>query len=94
MTRGETQAMAADQSFDSYSKPTRCDGFLETMEAIVPWSSMCAVIEFYPNAGNGRPPLGLERMLRIHFIQLVPTDRYGLRGSALRQLQPASLRRH
>ena len=23
----------------------------------------------YPKAGNGRPPIGLERMLRIHFIQ-------------------------
>jgi hypothetical protein len=23
----------------------------------------------YPKRGNGRPPIGLERMLRIHFIQ-------------------------
>ena len=40
------------------------------MEAIVPWAALCAVIEpYYPKAGNGRPPIGLERMLRIHFIQ-------------------------
>jgi hypothetical protein len=40
------------------------------MEAIVPWVALCAVIEpHYPKAGNGRPPIGLERMLRIHFIQ-------------------------
>jgi transposase, IS5 family len=40
------------------------------MEAIVPWAALCAVIEpHYPKAGNGRPPIGLERMLRIHFIQ-------------------------
>jgi IS5 family transposase len=40
------------------------------MEAIVPWSALCEVIEpHYPKAGNGRPPIGLERMLRIHFIQ-------------------------
>lgn len=39
------------------------------MKLIVPWSSLCAVIEpHYPKAGNGRPPIGLERMLRIHFI--------------------------
>jgi hypothetical protein len=25
-----------------------------------------------PKAGNGRPPIGLERMLRIHFIQHAP----------------------
>ena len=30
----------------------------------------CGVIEpHYPKAGNGCPPIGLERMLRIHFIQ-------------------------
>ena len=23
----------------------------------------------YPKAGNGRPPIGLERVLRIHFVQ-------------------------
>jgi transposase, IS5 family len=62
--------MAADQSFDNYRKPTRRDEFLKTAEAIVPWAALCAVIEpHYPKAGNGRPPIGLERMLRIHFVQ-------------------------
>ena len=63
--------MAADQSgYEQYRKPTRRDEFLATMEAIVPWSALCEVIEpHYPKAGNGRPPIGLERMLRIHFIQ-------------------------
>ena len=66
-----TLAMAADQSgYEQYRKPTRRDEFLATMEAIVPWAALCAVIEpHYPKAGNGRPPIGLERMLRIHFIQ-------------------------
>ena len=40
------------------------------MNTIVPWSDLCAVIEpFYPKGVGGRPPIGLERMLRIHFIQ-------------------------
>lgn len=40
------------------------------MNRIVPWTDLCAVIELhYPKRGNGRPPIGLERMLRIHFIQ-------------------------
>ncbi len=40
------------------------------METIVPWAALCQVIEpHYPKAGNGRPPIGLERMLRIHFLQ-------------------------
>lgn len=65
----QSLAMAADQSFEAYRKPTRRDEFLKTMQAIVPWAALCEVIEpFYPKAGNGRPPIGLERMLRIHFI--------------------------
>ncbi len=66
----QTLAMAADQSFENYRKPTRRDEFLKTMEAIVPWAALCDVIQpHYPKAGNGRPPIGLQRMLRIHFIQ-------------------------
>ena len=66
----QTLAMAAEQTFENYRKLTRRDEFLKTMEAIVPWSALCEVIEpHYPKAGNGRPPIGLERMLRIHFIQ-------------------------
>lgn len=67
----QTLAMAADQSgYEQYRKPTRRDEFLATMEAIVPWAALCEVIEpHYPKAGHGRPPIGLERMLRIHFIQ-------------------------
>ena len=31
---------------------------------------MCALIEpHYPKPGNGRPPVGVERMLRIYFLQ-------------------------
>jgi IS5 family transposase len=40
------------------------------MEAIVPWAQLCDVIQpHYPKGIGGRPPIGLERMLRIHFIQ-------------------------
>jgi transposase, IS5 family len=40
------------------------------MNTLMPWAELCAVIEpHYPKRGNGRPPIGLERMLRIHFIQ-------------------------
>ena len=68
----QTLAMAADQGagYEHYRKPTRREEFLKTMNAIVPWAALCEVIEpYYPKAGNGRPPIGLERMLRIHFIQ-------------------------
>jgi IS5 family transposase len=68
----QTLAMAADQDngFEHSRKPTRREEFLRTMQTIVPWAALCQVIEpHYPKAGNGRPPIGLERMLRIHFLQ-------------------------
>jgi len=56
--------------FDRYGKTTRRARFLTEMERVVPWSELCALIEpFYPKPGNGRPPIGLERMLRIYFLQ-------------------------
>ncbi len=72
MKQQKTLAMAADQGagFEKHRKPTRRDEFLDLMNRIIPWSALCAVIEpHYPKRGNGRPPIGLERMLRIHFIQ-------------------------
>jgi IS5 family transposase len=39
------------------------------METLMPWAEFCALIEpHYPKAGNGRPPIGLERMLRMYCI--------------------------
>ena len=56
--------------FERYGKTTRRSVFLAEMNRVVPWSSLCAVVEpYYPRAGNGRPPIGLERMLRIYFLQ-------------------------
>jgi len=68
----QTLAMAADQNvgFEQHRRPTRRDLFLTTMEQIVPWSALGAVIEpHYPKPGKGRPPVGLERMLRMYFVQ-------------------------
>ena len=68
----QTLAVASEEGsgFEQYRKLTRRDAFLKTMDAIVPWAALCEVIEpHYPKAGNGRPPIGLQRMLRIHFIQ-------------------------
>ena len=40
------------------------------MDQVVPWKDMCGLIEpVYPKLGKGRPPVGLERMLRIYFLQ-------------------------
>jgi transposase, IS5 family len=65
------QQSLADVSFERYRKKTRKEAFLEEMEQIIPWEELSAVIEpFYPKPeGAGRRPIGVERMLRIHFLQ-------------------------
>jgi IS5 family transposase len=68
----KTLAMAADQGagFEQYRRPTKRDTFLKTMNDIVPWAQLCDVIEpHYPKGQGGRPTIGLERMLRMHFVQ-------------------------
>ena len=65
------QQTLADGSFEKYRKKTRKEQFLEEMETIIPWQQLTEAIEpFYPNPqGAGRRPIGIERMLRIHFLQ-------------------------
>jgi hypothetical protein len=64
------QMTLAATNFERYRKTTRRETFLAEMDRIVPWRELCALIEpVYPKAGGGRPPIGLERMLRIHFLQ-------------------------
>jgi IS5 family transposase len=64
------RTLAMMNGFERYSKKTRRAAFLEEMEQVVPWAELCALIEpVYPKAGNGRQPVGVERMLRIYFLQ-------------------------
>ena len=57
---------------EKYAKTTRRAQFLAEMDRVVPWVELCALIEpHYPkgSAEGGRPPIPLERMLRIYFLQ-------------------------
>lgn len=64
------QTTLAAVGFNKYAKTTRRAVFLREMNQVVPWSRLCKLIEpHYPKVGNGRPPIGLERMLRIYFLQ-------------------------
>jgi IS5 family transposase len=61
------QLTLATVGFERYARTTRRTAFLDEMDRVVPWSALCTVIEpFYPKPGNGRPPVGVERMLRIY----------------------------
>lgn len=68
MTR--SQLTLAGAGFEKYTKVTRRAQFLAEMDRVVPWRELCARIEpVYPKPGNGRPPVGVERMLRMYFLQ-------------------------
>jgi IS5 family transposase len=61
--------LATGTGFELHARPTRKAEFLAKMETLMPWSVLCALVEpHYPKAGNGRPPIGLERMLRMYWI--------------------------
>ena len=52
-------------------RKTRRERFLAEMNTIIPWERLMKLIEpHYPKAGKGRQPLGLEKMLRIYFLQI------------------------
>jgi IS5 family transposase len=59
---------------------TRREKFLAEMEQVVPWVRLLGALEpHYPNGKRGRPPVGLERMLRLYFVQ----QWYGLSDEGL-----------
>ena len=61
-------------------KETRRDKFLAEMEQVVPWARLVARLQpLYPKGERGRRPIGVERMLRIYFLQ----QWYGLADEAL-----------
>src|SRR6266581_340464 len=63
------QMTLASTGFEKYAKKTRRAQFLEEMNRVVPWAELCALIDpVYPKAGNGRPPIDLELMLRVYFL--------------------------
>jgi transposase, IS5 family len=64
------RTLAMMTGFERYTRKTRRAIFLEEMEQVVPWRELCALVEpHYPKSGNGRRPVGVERMLRIYFLQ-------------------------
>src|SRR6202140_3247210 len=64
------RSLAMMTGFEQYTRKRRRAIFLEEMEQVVPWRELSRLVEpHYPKPGNGRPPVGVERMLRIYFLQ-------------------------
>jgi transposase, IS5 family len=66
----QKQMSFAQNEYERKKKQTRRERFLAEMEQVVPWAKLVALIEpHYPSGRRGRPPIGIERMLRIYFLQ-------------------------
>jgi len=64
------QTTFASLAWNAKGRTTRRERFLAEMNAVVPWARLTALIEpHYPKGGSGRPPMPLERMLRIYCMQ-------------------------
>jgi len=65
------QASFSDLEYAAKKKVTRRDRLLGEIEVLTPWRTLITEIEpFYPKGdGRGRPPIGLERMLRMYIAQ-------------------------
>jgi IS5 family transposase len=76
----EHQPGFSELEFSGKRKTTRREKFLAAMEEVVPWDDLLVALKaHYPDGKRGRPPIGLERMLRLYFLQ----QWYGLADEAL-----------
>ncbi len=76
----QRQGSFSQAEYAGKKKQTRRDRFLAEMEQVVPWARLVERLRpLYPKGERGRPPVGLERMLRIHFLQ----QWYGLADEAM-----------
>src|SRR5580658_1580803 len=74
------QGSFSQAEYAGKKKQTRRDRFLGEMEQVVPWARLVERLRpLYPKGERGRPPIGLERMLRIYFLQ----QWYGLADEGL-----------
>src|SRR5258708_7477258 len=84
---GGSDATAGSFSQAEYAgrkKQTRRDRFLAEMEQVALGAAGRSAAALLPKGDRGRPPVGLERMLRIYFLQqwygLAPGRRRGRLG--------------
>src|SRR5439155_19446479 len=64
------QTTFASMAWAAKGRTTRRERFLAEMNAVLPWARLSGLVEpHYPKGGGGRPPMPLERMLRVYFMQ-------------------------
>jgi transposase, IS5 family len=76
----QRQGSFAEAEYAGKKKQTRRDKFLAEMEQAVPWARLLERLRpLYPKGERGRPPIPLERMLRVYLVQ----QWYGLADEAV-----------
>jgi IS5 family transposase len=79
----ERQRSFAQAEYARKKKVTRREHFLGEMNRVVPWERLVGLIQpHYPTGKRGRPPMGIEKMLRVYFLQ----QWYGLADEALEDM--------
>lgn len=65
------QRTFTDFEYNFRKKKTKREEFLEIMDEIIPWDEWIEVIKpYYPQGKRGRPPMGIEKMLRMYLLQV------------------------
>src|SRR6476660_6905525 len=76
----QRQGSFAEAEYGAKKKQTRRDKSLSDMERVIPWPRLVGrLAPLYPKGERGRPPIPLERMLRVYFVQ----QWYGLADEAV-----------
>ena len=64
------QQTISDVEYSARKRKSKREKFLELMEEIIPWEEWVAYIApYYPSGKRGRPPKGIEKMLRMYLLQ-------------------------
>ena len=65
------QKAFADIEYNFHKKKTKREEFLEIMDEIIPWEEWVDEIKpYYPAGKRSRPPMGIEKMLRLYLLQI------------------------
>ena len=71
MVQTMKQETFADIEYSFRKKKTKREEFLVIMDEIIPWDEWVGVIKpYYPTGKRGRPPMGIEKMLRMYLLQI------------------------
>ncbi len=65
------QQSFTDIEYGNRKKKTKREEFLDIMQEIIPWDKWVEEIKpYYPSGRRGRPPIGIEKMLRMYLLQM------------------------